>query len=72
MSGSQYKSRSDVAGTTVLSKVLCKVGCKIKMFSLFFCLLFMCYLCEKYYKPISVQYYVADCVTWGPRLALLD
>ena len=30
------------------------------------------YLCEKYYKPIEVQYYIADCVCWVPRLTLLD
>ena len=29
----------------------------------------MCYLWGKYYKPITVQYYVAD---WVPRLTLLD
>ena len=38
----------------------------------------MNYLCEKYYKPITVglygtvQYYIADCVSWVPRLILLD
>ena len=26
----------------------------------------------KYYKPITVQYYIADGVSWVPRLALLD
>ena len=30
----------------------------------------MYYLCEKYYKPITVQYYIADCVSWVPRLTL--
>ena len=30
----------------------------------------MYYLCEKYYKSITVQYYVADCVSWVPRLTL--
>ena len=30
------------------------------------------YLCEKYYTPITVQYYIADCVSWVPRLTLLD
>ena len=29
-------------------------------------------LCEKYYKPVIVQYYVADRVSWVPRLTLLD
>ena len=32
----------------------------------------MYYLCENYYKPITVQYYVADCVSCVPRLTLLD
>ena len=32
----------------------------------------MYYLCEMYYKPTTVQYYIADCVSWVPRLTLLD
>ena len=32
----------------------------------------MYYLCEKYYKPITVQYYIANCVSWVPSLTLLD
>ena len=28
-------------------------------------------LCEKYFKPITVQYYTADCVSLVPRLTLL-
>ena len=32
----------------------------------------MYYFCEKYYKPITVQYYIADCVSWVSRLTLLD
>ena len=32
----------------------------------------MYYLCGKYYKPITVQYCIADCVSWVPRLTLLD
>ena len=24
----------------------------------------MYYLCERYYKPITVQYYIANCVSW--------
>ena len=42
------------------------------MFSLFFAFVFfMYYLCGKYCKPITVQYYIADCVSWVPRLTLL-
>ena len=54
--------------STVLFKVL---YCKIKNVFFIFCvcLFFMYYLCEKYYKPITVQYYIAD---WVPRLTLLD
>ena len=32
----------------------------------------MYYLGEKYHKPITVQYYIADCVNWVPRLTLLN
>ena len=32
----------------------------------------MYYLCEKYYKSITVQYYIANCVSCVPRLILLD
>ena len=28
----------------------------------------MYYLCEKYYKPVTEQHYLADCVNWVPRL----
>ena len=38
------------------------------------CFLYLCIfvLCEKYYKSIIVQYYIADHVSWVPRLSLLD
>ena len=45
---------------------------KTKMFSLFFAFVFMHYLYEKYYEPIIVQYNIANCVSWNPRLTLLD
>ena len=32
----------------------------------------MCYLCEKFYKPMTVQYYIADCLSSVSRLSLLD
>ena len=31
----------------------------------------MYYLCEKYYRPITVQCYIANYVSWVPRLTLL-
>ena len=40
---------------------------RFKMFSLFF--VFMYYLCEKYYKPMTVHYCIAN---WVPMLTLLD
>ena len=57
--------------TTALFKVL---YCKTKHVVFTFCVCFLCtyYLCEKYYKPTTVQYYIADCVSWVPRLTLLD
>ena len=59
MSGSRHKSGGDVAGTTVLYKVL---HCKIKkMFFIFFVFFFFTYyLCEKYDKPITAQYCIAN------------
>ena len=78
MPGSKCKGSGDVTGTakkcqllywtTVFFKVLYR---NIKNV-LFFVFVFMYYLCEKYYKPITVQYYIADCVSWVPRLTLLD
>ena len=32
----------------------------------------MYYLCEKYYKPATVQDCTDDCVSWVPRLPVLD
>ena len=52
-------------------KILYHCTLRLKMFYLILCLFFMYYLCEKYYKPITVQYYIADCVSWVPRLTLL-
>lgn len=31
----------------------------------------MHYLCEKNYKPVTVQYYMENCVSWAPKLSLL-
>ena len=30
----------------------------------FLCLFFIYYLCEKYYKPLTVQFYIADYVRY--------
>ena len=32
----------------------------------------MYYLCEKYYKPITVQYYIVNCVSGALGPTLLD
>ena len=53
--------------TPLLFKVL-----DYKILNVSFSVFLMHYLCEKYYKPITVQYYVASCVSWVPRLTLLD
>ena len=47
-------------------------NCTIRLKMLNFCFFLMYYLCEKSYKPITVLYYIADCVNWVPRLTLLD
>ena len=44
----------------------------LKMFSLLLRLVFKYYLCETHYKPITIQCYTANCVSWVPRLTLLD
>lgn len=36
---------------------------RLEMFFVVF--VFMYCLCEKYYKPIAVQCYIADCVSWA-------
>ena len=53
----------------VLFKVL---YCKIKNVYFLCLFIFMYYLCEKYYKPIVVQYCIPACVSWVPRLTLFD
>ena len=45
--------------------------CTIRLMFYILCLLFMSYLLGKYDKPITVQYSIADCVSWVPRLTLL-
>ena len=44
---------------------------RLKMFFSIFCVFFHV-LCEKSYKPITGQYYTADCVSWVRRLILLN
>ena len=39
---------------------------------LFLHFIFTYYLCEKYYKPTTIQYYIANCVSWVSMLTLLD
>ena len=39
----------------------------------FFCVWFFFHvLCENIIKPFTVRYYIASCVSWVPRLTLLD
>ena len=40
---------------------------RLKMSSLLFVFLFIYYLWEKHYKPITAQCYMADCVCWEPK-----
>ena len=44
---------------------------RLEMFYLCVCF-FMYYLCDKYYKHITVQYYIANFVSWASRVTLLD
>ena len=72
MSRSKHKSSSDVVvpvgsicGCTVL--LYFSRYCTVRFSKFIFLYFLMYYLCEKYYKPIIVQYYIADCVSWVPR-----
>ena len=38
----------------------------------FLCLFFYVFLCEKYCKPITIQYCIVNCVSWVPRLTLMN
>ena len=44
---------------------------RLKMFY-FLSLFFVYYFCDRYYKPIILQYYIANCVSWVPRLTWLN
>ena len=55
---------------TVLFRVL---HCEVTDVVFIFCIcIFMYCLCEKYHKPITVQYYIANCDSWVPRLTMLE
>ena len=43
---------------------------RLKMF--YFVVFLMYYLCERYYKPFIVKYYIVICISWVPRLTLLN
>ena len=58
--------------TTVLLKVLYRKIKDVFFVFLCVCLFFKYYLCEMYCKPITVQCYIANCVSWIPWLTLLD
>ena len=76
MPGSKYKSSDDVVGSALspyLPAVVlyyCTFQSTIRLKNVLF-VVFMYYLCENYYKSIIVQYYIANCVSWVPRLTLL-
>ena len=36
------------------------------------CLFAFYVLCEKHYKPTTIQYYISNYISWVPRLTLLD
>ena len=46
--------------------------CTVRLQMFLFLLVFYVYLCEKFSKPITVQYHTVDCVSWVPSLTLLD
>ena len=52
----------------------CNFQGTIRLKNVYLSVCFLCtyYLCKKYYKPITIQYCIADYVRWIPRLKLLD
>ena len=73
MSGSKCKNSGDVAGTTVLFQVpYCKVE---NVFFIFCAYLFLCIIyIENIINLLQysiIQYYIADCISWVPRLTCL-
>ena len=65
------KSKKISLGTQLIQLAIEYCTVRFKMFY-FLCMFYMYYSCEMYYKPITLQYYIADCVSWVPRLTLLD
>ena len=66
MSQSKSESSGDGSGTTVVFKLL-----YYKIKNVYFLCLFSMYICVKSIVNL-LQYYLADCVSWVPRLILLD
>ena len=57
----------------ILFKVLyCKIKDVFFIFCACVCLPSLYYFCGKYYKPITLQYYITNYVSWVPRLTSLD
>ena len=69
MPRSKQKSSSGVDGTALY--ILKYYNCKIKN-ALVLCLLSTYYLCEKYYKPITVEYYKVNCDSWTQLMDLIS
>ena len=79
--GSQRVRHNWVTNTLYLSRYCTMIQ---NIFFIFCVCSFMYYLCEKYYKPLTcgtvmvlhysntVWYYIVHCVSWLPRLMLLD
>ena len=68
--GASASASASVLPVNIQGWFACTV--RLKMFSLFLFLFCMHYLCEKYYKHITLQCFRADCVSWVSRLILLD
>lgn len=73
----KYKSSGDVAGIakstsccTVILYFSMHYIIILNMLSFLLYWFFMYYICENYYKPITVQYCIADYVSLVPRLTL--
>ena len=67
------KNISDIARNSLKDNLkIVHINKVLKKHFLYFLYFLMYYLREKYYKPVTVQHYIGDCVSCIPRLTSLN
>ena len=70
--GAWWAAVHGVARSRTCLKRLSSSSRTVRLNCFVLCVCVFTHLCEKHHKPTSVQYSIADCVSWVPRLTLLD